>query len=67
MESSLSAILSPRSIAVVGASRQATSIGREILHNLIDYGFCGPIFPVNPEASSIHSMKSRGARRCAIG
>src|SRR5262245_19307515 len=57
MESSLSAILSPRSIAVVGASRQATSIGREILHNLIDYGFCGPIFPVNPEASSIHSMK----------
>lgn len=57
MESSLSAILRPRSIAVVGASRQATSIGREILHNLIDYGFCGPIFPVNPEATSIHSMK----------
>src|SRR6266508_1039753 len=58
MDPALSAILRPRSVAVVGASRQATSIGREILHNLVDYGFCGPIFPVNPNASSIHSMKS---------
>ena len=53
VDRTLSAILRPRSIAVVGASRHETSIGREILHNLIEYGFSGPIYPVNPNASSI--------------
>src|SRR5881628_627799 len=57
VDRTLSAILRPRSIAVVGASRHETSIGREILHNLIEYGFSGPIYPVNPNASSIHSIK----------
>ena len=56
MDRSLSAILRPRSIAVVGASRNESSIGREILHNLIEYGFTGPLYPVNPNASSIHSI-----------
>ncbi len=57
MDRTLSAILRPRSIAVVGASRQETSIGREILHNLIEYGFSGPLYPVNPNAASIHSIR----------
>ncbi|MGH9868443.1 MAG: acetate--CoA ligase family protein [Candidatus Polarisedimenticolia bacterium] len=54
---SLDAIFRPRSIAVVGASRDRTSIGREILHNLIEYEFNGPIYPVNPRAESVHSLK----------
>ncbi|HEX9426141.1 MAG TPA: CoA-binding protein, partial [Candidatus Polarisedimenticolia bacterium] len=58
MDHSLDAILRPRSIAVVGASRLKQTIGREILHNLIEYGFNGPIFPVNPGAASIHSVKA---------
>jgi len=33
------------------------SIGREILHNLIDSEFNGKVFPVNPKASVIHSIK----------
>src|SRR3989442_14850462 len=57
MDRSLSAILRPRSIAVVGASRHPQSIGREILHNLVRSGFTGPIFPVNPNAASVHSIK----------
>jgi len=57
MDSTLSAILRPRSIAVVGASRHPQSIGREILHNLVRSGFSGPIFPVNPNAASVHSIK----------
>ncbi len=57
MDSKLSAILRPRSIAVVGASRHPQSIGREILHNLVRSGFTGPIFPVNPNAASVHSIK----------
>jgi acetate---CoA ligase (ADP-forming) len=53
----LDAIFRPRTIAVVGASRDRTAIGHEILHNLIEYGFTGSIFPVNPRASTVHSLK----------
>ena len=43
----------PRSVAVIGASRNSAKVGHVILKNLIDGGFKGRIFPVNPEASSI--------------
>lgn len=55
--SSLDAIFSPRSVAVIGASTQRGSIGREILHNIIEYEFNGKLFPVNPHAEFIHSIK----------
>jgi acetate---CoA ligase (ADP-forming) len=54
----LDAILKPKSIAVVGASRREGSIGREILHQLVEFDFRGKLFPVNPKADSIHSMKA---------
>ncbi len=54
---SLDAIFKPRSVAVIGASRTKQTIGNEIIHNLIEYEFNGKIFPVNPKASVIHSMK----------
>jgi acetyltransferase len=57
MGHSLDAIFRPRSIAVVGASRRKGTIGREVLHNLIEYEFNGKVFPVNPEAEVIHSIK----------
>ncbi len=54
----LDPILKPQSIAVVGASRQPDTIGWQILDNLVRFGFHGPIFPVNPNATSIHSIKA---------
>ena len=54
----LDAILKPRSVAVIGASRNPNSIGHQILANLIRYGFTGPVFPVNPNAMSVHSVKA---------
>ncbi len=54
----LGPLLRPRSVAVVGASRKAVSIGREILHNLIEGGFTGPVYPVNTAAGSVHSLKA---------
>lgn len=53
----LDPIFSPRSIAVVGASRRRDSIGFALLHNLIASEFNGAIFPVNPQARVIHSLK----------
>ena len=54
----LDAILKPRSVAVIGASRDPNSIGHQVLANLIRYGFTGPVFPVNPKATSVHSLKA---------
>jgi len=54
----LDAILKPKSIAVVGASRREGSIGREILHQLVEFDFHGKLFPVNPKADFIHSIKA---------
>ncbi|MCP4569792.1 MAG: hypothetical protein GY841_19610 [FCB group bacterium] len=56
--SNLDCIFRPRSIAVIGASSRRQTIGREILHNMIDYEFNGKIFPVNPRAGVIHSIKA---------
>jgi len=53
----LDPLFCPRSVAVVGASRSATSIGREILANLMDFEFQGPVYPVNPKTNVVHSMK----------
>ena len=55
---SLDPVFSPRSIAVVGASRNRESIGFALLHNLVNNQFNGTIFPVNPHAASIHSLKA---------
>jgi len=55
---SLDCIFRPTSVAVIGASARRNTIGREILHNLIDYEFNGKIFPVNPKAGVIHSIKA---------
>jgi acetyl coenzyme A synthetase (ADP forming)-like protein len=58
MQRSLDPILSPRSIAVVGASRGPNTIGHQILANLIRYEFTGTVFPVNPHADAVHAIKA---------
>jgi len=56
--STLEPIFAPRTVAVVGASRKRDSIGFALLHNLVVEEFAGAIFPVNPGADSIHSLKA---------
>jgi len=43
----------PTSVAVVGASRSPGKVGHDTLKNLIDAGFDGPIYPVNPKADEV--------------
>ena len=52
----LEPLLRPRSVAVIGASRRRDSIGGAILHNLIEEGFQGPVYPVNPNATHVQSI-----------
>ena len=49
-------LLAPASVAVIGASRQAGSIGAAVVHNLVAHGFHGPIYPVNPAATEIEGV-----------
>ncbi|HDK44852.1 MAG TPA: GNAT family N-acetyltransferase, partial [Actinobacteria bacterium] len=55
---SLNPIFYPRSIAVVGASRKEDSIGARLFHNLLSGRFSGPIYPVNPAATYVHSVRA---------
>jgi len=55
--SSIDPIFRPKSIAVVGASRQKHSIGWAILHNLLGCEFQGEVAPVNPAAPVVHSLR----------
>jgi acetyl coenzyme A synthetase (ADP forming)-like protein len=58
MSRALDPILAPKSIAVIGASRSPTTLGHQILANLVKYGFTGTVYPVNPNAASVHSIKA---------
>lgn len=48
----------PKSVAVVGASREEGKTGHSILANLINDKFPGKIFPVNPKSSEILGLKT---------
>ncbi|MBC7131009.1 CoA-binding protein, partial [Candidatus Bathyarchaeota archaeon] len=50
-------ILQPRSVAVIGASRQRGAVGNRILTNILESGFKGPVYPINPKADEICGLK----------
>jgi acetate---CoA ligase (ADP-forming) len=50
------AFFEPRSVAVVGASRRRGTVSGELFHNLLEAGFNGPVYPVNPKASVVQSV-----------
>jgi acetyl coenzyme A synthetase (ADP forming)-like protein len=56
--SSLDPLFRPQSVAVIGASRDRRSVGGSILHNLLTFEFQGQVFPVNPRAAVVHSLKA---------
>lgn len=53
----LNKLLEPKSIAIIGASRDENSVGFGILKNIIFNGYRGTIYPVNPNAKSIMGIK----------
>jgi acyl-CoA synthetase (NDP forming)/RimJ/RimL family protein N-acetyltransferase len=54
---SLSALLQPHSIVVIGASRDPESIGARVLQHIIDAGFTGQVYAVNPAASELQGVR----------
>lgn len=55
---SLMPVFYPSAVAVIGASRDPRSIGGRLFTNLINGDFTGPVFPVNPKANVVRSVKA---------
>jgi acetyl coenzyme A synthetase (ADP forming)-like protein len=55
---SVARILAPTSIAVIGASREPGTIGHEVFRNLLEYGFEGPVYPVNRATRSVAGVRA---------
>ncbi|MFE3590585.1 acetate--CoA ligase family protein [Streptomyces niveus] len=55
---SMRRLMEPRSVAVIGASNEDGKIGNSVMRNLIDGGFAGEIYPVNPKADDILGRKA---------
>jgi len=53
----LDGLMSPKSIAVLGASSDPTKIGHSVVKNIIEGGFEGKVYPINPKADEILGLK----------
>jgi acetyltransferase len=51
-------LLAPRSVAVVGASDRAGSVGASVMRNLLQGGFRGPIWPVNLRRAEVAAVRA---------
>jgi len=54
---SIARLLSPRSIAVIGATGDVSQHGHAVLANLLRGNFSGPVYPVNPDAVSVQGVR----------
>ncbi|MBO0906744.1 bifunctional GNAT family N-acetyltransferase/acetate--CoA ligase family protein [Arthrobacter sunyaminii] len=55
---SVADLLSPSSVAVIGASREWGTVGYQLLEHIIEGGFTGSVYAVNPEAFELAGMVS---------
>ncbi|MEZ5233155.1 MAG: GNAT family N-acetyltransferase [Acidimicrobiales bacterium] len=55
---SVARLLSPATVAVVGAGRRPGSIGHQLLRQLVTGNFNGAVYPVNPNATHVHGIRA---------
>ena len=55
---SIEKFFSPRSVAIIGASRRQDTIGRALVRNLVTGDFTGRVYVVNPSADAVSGMPS---------
>ena len=54
----LESLFNPRAVAVIGASTKELHIGNRVVKNLLDFGFKGPVYPINPKADEIRGLRA---------
>ncbi len=51
------ALFQPQSIAIIGASSREKTVGNDVVKNLVQQGFTGQIFPINPKIDELYGVK----------
>ncbi len=54
----LKPLFAPKSVAVFGASDQPDSVGKIVFHNMLQSGFQGALYPINPNHAKIQGRKA---------
>src|SRR4030043_1313324 len=54
----LGMLFAPRSVAVIGATSRAGSVGQAVFANVFTPGYAGVVYPVNPRSASVMSVKA---------
>ena len=57
MSKDLSTFFYPASVAIIGASRSPEKVGAVVLKNIIESGYKGSIYPVNPNSEQLYGLK----------
>ncbi len=55
---SVERLVSPTSVAVIGAGRDRDGLGQQVFRNLLGHDFHGPVYPVNPQGAPVASVPS---------
>ncbi|TWD82626.1 acetyl coenzyme A synthetase (ADP forming)-like protein [Kribbella amoyensis] len=56
--SAMNRIMKPRAVAVIGASNEAGKIGNSVMKNLVNGGYAGEIYPINPKGGEVLGLKA---------
>lgn len=59
----LDRLFGPRAVAVAGASTNVDSAGHDYVRSLREFGFAGPVYPINPRADEIAGYRAYGSLR----
>ncbi|MHA1135490.1 MAG: acetate--CoA ligase alpha subunit [Candidatus Thorarchaeota archaeon] len=57
-QANIDVLFNPNSIAVIGASTTRGKLGNDVMRNLIDSGYQGRIYPINPKAGEVLGLKA---------
>lgn len=63
----VSRVVSPESIAVIGASDSLEKFGGRILHNILRHGYPGRLLPINPNRDTVRGLKAYASIAAAPG
>ncbi|GAB3838279.1 acetate--CoA ligase family protein [Kribbella italica] len=58
IQTAMTRIMKPRAVAVIGASNEDGKIGNSVMKNLVNGGYQGDIYPVNPKGGEVLGLKA---------
>ncbi|MFC5263857.1 acetate--CoA ligase family protein [Kribbella qitaiheensis] len=58
IQTAMTRIMKPRAVAVIGASNEAGKIGNSVMKNLVNGGYQGEIYPINPKGGEVLGLKA---------